>query len=85
MTRLTMLEQPRPDGLDGHIQADLRPSSDDGAIVTIDINNHFSISEPEKTIGCADAMDILTSQWQSAMDYAEFIADGLMETVEGLK
>ena len=85
MIRLIMHQTPRPDGLSGHIQADIRPEPNENSAVIVDINNHFTISDADKTIGCLDAMEILFDRWQSSMEGAEYIVDGLMATVENLK
>lgn len=85
MIRMFMRQVPRPDGLNGHIQADLRPSESNLTDVIVDINNHFAVGDPGETFGCADAMDLLNTQWQIAMDKVGYIVDGLMATVEELQ
>lgn len=84
MMNVTMRQLPRPDKVDGHIQAAVAPTSNDPSAVDIDINNHFKFREPNDTIGSADAMEALSNQWLDAMNFAEYIADGLMKTVEEL-
>jgi hypothetical protein len=85
MMRLTMLQRPRPDGLRGHVQVDLRPASDDLSAVILDVNNHFTFGNAEdETMGCQEALDILRDRWQDSMNGAEDIADGRMATVEKL-
>lgn len=85
MTRLVMRQIPRPDGLKGHIQADIRPESGEQSIVIVEINNHFAIRDADETIGSVDAMEILIDRWQASMEDAENIVDGLMTTMEDLK
>lgn len=85
MMRLVMRQQPRPDGLAGHIQAELRPDPTEGSRVVVDINNHFKIGTAEETIGCHDAMEVLIERWQPSMENAEYIVDGLMATSESMK
>lgn len=85
MIRLIVHQRPRPDGLNGHIQADIRPDPNEISAVIVDINNHFTIGDTDKTIGCLGAMETLFERWQSSMEGAEYIVDGLMATVEGLK
>lgn len=85
MIRLVMRQTPRPDGLDGHIQAEIRPVPGERSHVIVDINNHFDVSDPEETIGCLDTMEILVDRWQDSIEGAERIVDGLMATAESLK
>ena len=85
MTRLVMRQMPRPDGLDGHIQADLRPVPDDMTRVIIDTNNHFEVNPSDETVGSQPAMQILDDRWEDSMNNAESIVDGLIATTESLK
>lgn len=85
MIRLIMRQLPRPDGLSGHIQADIRPEPGERSNVVADINNHFAIRDADETIGSVDAMEILFDRWQASMEGAENIVDGLMATMEDLK
>ncbi|MEG3620151.1 hypothetical protein V5T82_16930 [Magnetovibrio sp. PR-2] len=85
MIRMAMRQQPRPDGIEGYIDAEVRAVKDDHSAVELGINNHFSISDPENTTGCTEAIDVLHTHWSAVMEKAEFIADGLMETIESVK
>jgi len=85
LIRLIMRQQPRPDGMKGHLQADLNPLAKDSSGVLVNINNHFSISDPETAAGCLDAIELLKNRWQDALERSEYIVDGLMKTVEDLK
>jgi hypothetical protein len=82
MTRVVMKQQPRPDKLKGHIQADVQPSTTDRSAVLLDINNHFEISEQTEKSGSGKAMDVLNIHWQDATAFAAYIANELMLTVE---
>ncbi len=85
MIRLIMRQLPRPDGLSGHIQADIRPEPGERSNVIADINNHFAFRDADETIGSVDAMEILFDRWQASMEGAENIVDGLIATMEDLK
>ncbi|NNF95571.1 MAG: hypothetical protein HKM94_01430 [Halobacteria archaeon] len=85
MVQMIMRQEPRPDGLDGYIQANVHPQEDDTTNVIVDINGHFGIGDSGKIVGCLDAIGTLSDHWQSSIENAEYIADGLMAAVEGLK
>lgn len=85
MVGCTMRQIPRPDGLEGYIQAQISPILNESTLVSVEINNHFEIAEVDDISGVDRAMEILTDRWSEALDAAEYIIDGLMQTVKGIE
>lgn len=46
--------------------------------VTIDINDHYVVGDPEKVAGCAQAVGIVNDRFQDSMNRSEWIIDQVM-------
>lgn len=85
MVRLIMRQEPRPDGFDGYVQTDLRPNLSINTVVLVDVNDHYTVAEPEEVEGCQKVIDIIDSNWKPSMSTSETILDGLIGTIRGIE
>ena len=63
-----IMEEIRPDEYKGFIRVKIEPSTQvkpNG--VSIDINDHFEISNPESNIGCTEIIEIFEKSWEKSI------------------
>lgn len=85
MIRLIMRQQPRSDGIEGHLQADVRPDQNNDSDVVVDVNNHIIAGKPDEVEGCIFATELLEDRWDAAMSDAERVVSCLMKTVNEMQ
>lgn len=81
MMRLSLRQQPLDNGLNGYVQAEVRPSQiiKEGLGVAIDVNNHFVlVDDPDAAVGAVGAVSLIEEHWDRALQQGEKIISGLM-------
>jgi hypothetical protein len=78
MRSLTM-EGLRPDNLKGYIRVRVEPSVRVHPGVFVNINDHYQAKDIELARGCDEIVDILDSEWKTALDRASEIVSSLLE------
>lgn len=84
VNHIQMLQIPRPDNFNGHVQVDLRPNRRDETGVFVDINNHFDVVPPSEAVGNEKVLDTLKATWSDCQILSQQILEDLLETVDAL-
>ncbi len=73
LRKLTIQESPREDGLKGHIQVNVEPSTHINPGLFFSINDHFEIADETTKSGSDEIMDILDKSWNDSCKKAKKI------------
>jgi hypothetical protein len=78
---LTMEQANLDDRKKGFVRAKVEPSPryrPVGYGVSIDINDHYELSTPDNAVGCADAVDIIRTNFETSLSRSAWIMDQVM-------
>jgi hypothetical protein len=83
---LIMEQQDLDDRAKGHIQAHLEPSLQIkfGVGISIRVNDHYEVENPEQTQGCEELIGLLESRFDTSIKRSEWIIDQIMALKEKL-
>ena len=70
----------RTDGHNGDINVIVQPSTTIRPGIYFNVNDHYSVKEPEKVVGCNEIMDILSAYFYDSIKRSDIIVNHLMET-----
>jgi hypothetical protein len=69
----------RTDGHQGYVNVKVEPSRQIHPGIYFNINDHYSVKEPEKALGCNEIMDILRTRFQESMNRSDKIVSDITE------
>jgi hypothetical protein len=79
--RSLLIEGVREDGLKGHIQVKVEPSSRIHPGLYVAVNDHYEIEEPRPEEGASRILKMLEEQWNSAQDRFVTLHDWVVRLV----
>lgn len=77
MRTLVMEQRDLDDREQGYIQAKIAPSRGSGGI-TMEINDHYEVSEPSHNQGCEELVGVLENHFDESIKRSEWIIDQIM-------
>ncbi|VEN73319.1 conserved hypothetical protein [Candidatus Desulfarcum epimagneticum] len=82
LTRLSIGEAPRRDGLKGKITVGVAPSPRVQPGIFIDINDHVEVQDTGNTLGADEIINVLENRWEDSSTRSNDIISGLLERLD---